>query len=68
MIQNWEGQKHLAVMTKKKKHLKAFLAEFPEAVNFQCFRHFRKTIEQRLGKWKNNDGNEVYTSELFSYN
>ena len=52
----------------KKKHLKAFLAEFSEAVNFQCFRHFRKTIEQRLGKWKNNDGNEVYTCELFSYN
>ena len=30
--------------------VKAFLAEFPEAVNIQCFRHFRRTIEHRLGK------------------
>ena len=43
--------------------VKAFLAEFPEAVNIQCFCHFRKIIEHRLGKSKNNDRNEVYTYE-----
>ena len=48
--------------------VKAFLAEFPEAVNIQYFRHFRRTAEHRLGKWKNNDRNDVYTYELFSYN
>ena len=48
--------------------VKAFLAEFPEVVNILCFGHFRRTIEHRLGKWENNDRNEVYTFELFSYN
>ena len=40
--------------------VKAFLAEFFEAVNIHCFCHFRRTIEHRLEKWKNNDRNEVY--------
>ena len=48
--------------------VKAFLAEIPEAVNIQCFRHFRKTIEHRLWKRKNNGRNEVYTYELFAFN
>ena len=30
--------------------VKAFLAEFPEAFNNHYFRHFRRTIENRLGK------------------
>ena len=48
--------------------VKAFLAEFLEAVNVQCFRHFRRTIGKRLRKWRNNDGNEVCACELFSCN
>ena len=48
--------------------VKAFLAEFPEAESIQCFRHFRRTIEHRIGKWKNSDRNVVYTYELFSFN
>ena len=37
----------------------AFNAEFPEAVNLQCFRHFLKNVEKRLSKWKLADREEV---------
>ena len=39
--------------------VRVFLAEFSEAVNVQCFRHFIRTIVHRLGEWKKNDKSEV---------
>ena len=37
----------------------AFKEEFPEAINLQCFRHFKQNIERRLSKWETIDREDV---------
>ena len=46
----------------EKNIINAFEEEFYNAVNLQCFRHYRQNIERRLSGWGANDKSKVFLS------